>query len=75
MIPDVRRLFSDGASLRAQPVKNPPAVQERRIQSLGREGPLQKETAARSRIPAWRIPWTEEPGGLTPMGWLRVGHN
>ena len=46
----------------AQMVKNPPAVQEIRVQSLGREDPLEKGMAARSSILAWRIPWTEEPG-------------
>jgi len=45
-------------------VKNPPAVHEMEIQSLGREGALEKETAAHSSILAWEIPWTEEPGGL-----------
>ena len=39
-----------------------------RVQSLGREDPLEKEMAAHSRILAWRIPWTEEPGGLQSMG-------
>ena len=45
-------------------VKNPPAVQETRVRSLGREDPLEREMATRSSIPAWEIPWTEEPGGL-----------
>ena len=53
-----------GASLVAQVVKNPPAMQETWVQSLGCEDPLEKETAALSSILAWRIPWTEEPGGL-----------
>ena len=48
----------------AQTVKNLPAIQETRVQSLGQEDPLEKETATHSSIPAWRIPWTEEPGGL-----------
>ena len=51
----------------AQPVKNLPAMQETqqmRIQSLGQEDPLEEETATHSSILAWRIPWTEEPGGL-----------
>ena len=39
-----------------------------RVQSLGGEDPLEKEMATHSRILAWRIPWTEEPGGLLPMG-------
>ena len=45
-------------------VKNPPAMQETWVQSLGREDPLEEEMATHSRILAWRIPWTEEPGGL-----------
>ena len=47
-------------------VKNPPAVQEmqeRQVQSLGWEDPLEEEMVTRSSILAWRIPWTEEPGG------------
>ena len=47
-------------------VKNLPAMQE--IQSLGWEDPLEKEMATHSSILAWRIPWTEEPGGLQSMG-------
>ena len=46
-----------------------------RIWSLGREDPLEKEMATHSSILAWRIPWTEEPGGLQSMGWKRVGHD
>ena len=55
-------------------VKNPPAVQDMqathamRVQSLGREEPLEEEMAARSSVLAWRIPGTEEPGGLQSMG-------
>ena len=59
----------------AQMVKNPPAIQETRVQSLGQENPLEKGSATHSRILAWRIPWTEEPGGLQSMGLQRVGHN
>ena len=44
------------------------------VQSLGREDPLEKKMAPHSSILAWRIPWTEEPGGLQPMGSQRVGH-
>jgi len=44
-------------------VKSLPAVQETWVQSLGQEDPLEKEMATHSRILAWRIPWTEEPGG------------
>ena len=55
----------DGASLVAQTVKNPPAMQETQVQSLGREDPLEKELATHSSILAWRIPWTEEIGRLS----------
>ena len=48
---------------------------ETRVQSLGREGPLEEGMATHSIILAWRIPWTEEPGGLQPMGSQRVGHD
>ena len=44
-------------------------MQETRVQFLGREDPLEKEMATHSSILAWRIPWTEELGGLQPMGW------
>ena len=56
------------ASLMAQRVKSLPAMQETQVQSLGQEDPLQKEMATHSSIPAWRIPWTEEPGGLQSTG-------
>ena len=56
------------ASLVAQMVKNPPAVQETWVRSLGWEDPLEKEMATHSSVLAWRIPWTEEPGGLQSMG-------
>ena len=52
------------AFLVAQMVKNLPAVQEVQVQYLGQEDPLEKERATHSSILAWRIPWTEEPGGL-----------
>ena len=63
------------ASLVAQMVKNLPAMSEAWVQSLGLEDPLEKRMATHSRILAWRIPWTEESGGLQPMGWQRVGHD
>ena len=53
-----------GALLVAQTVKNPLAIQETWVQSLGQEDPLEKGMATHSSILAWRIPWTEEPGGL-----------
>ena len=49
-------------------VKNLPAMLETWVRSLGWEGPLKKEMATHSSILAWRIPWTEEPGGLQSMG-------
>ena len=55
-------------SLMAQMVKNLPATQETWGQSLGREDPLEEEVTIHSRILAWRVPWTEEPGGLQSMG-------
>ena len=58
-----------------QLVKNLPAVQETQIQSLGWEDPLKKELATQSSILAWKISWTEEPGGLQSMGSLRVRHD
>ena len=63
------------ASLVAQWVKDLPDVQETRVQSLGWEDPLEKEMTTHSNILAWKIPWTEEPGGLQFMGSLRVGHD
>ena len=61
------------ASLVAQRLKSLPAMQETWVRSLGREDPLEKEMATHSSILAWRIPWTEEPGGLQSTGWQRVG--
>ena len=56
------------ASLIAQLVKNLPAMQETRVRFLSWEDPLAKEMATHSSILAWRIPWTEEPGGLLYVG-------
>ena len=58
-----------------QMVKNLPAMQETRGRSLDWEDSLEKEMATHSGILAWRIPWTEEPGGLQAMGSQRVGHD
>ena len=70
-----RRFLSfQRASLVAQIVKNLPAMQEARVPSLGRENPLEKEMTTHSSILAWRIPWTEEPGGLQSMGLQKVRH-
>ena len=49
-------------------VKTPPTMQETLVQSLGWEDPLEKEMATHSSILVWRIPWTEEPGGLQSTG-------
>ena len=57
-----------GTSLEAQLVKNLPAMQETWVQFLGWEDPLEKEMATHSGILAWRIPRTEDPGGLQSMG-------
>ena len=65
----------DGASLVVQMVKNSPAMQETWVQSLGWEDSLEKDMATHSSILAWRIPWTEEPGGLRSTGSQRVGHD
>ena len=67
--------FFEWASIVAQLVKNPPAMQEARVQSLGQEDPLEKEVATRSSILAWKIQWTEESGGLQSMGLHRVGYD
>ena len=56
-------------------LKNLPATQETQVRSLGWEDPLKKEMATHSSLLAWRIPWTEEPGGLQSMGSQRVGHD
>ena len=47
-------------------------MQDSPVQSLGQEDPLEKEMATHSSILVWKISWTEEPGGLHPMGWQRV---
>ena len=63
------------ASLVAQMAKNPPAMHETRIQSLGWEDPLEQGLATHSSTLAWRIPWTEEPSGLQSMGSQRLRHD
>ena len=63
------------ASLVAQRLKCLPAMRETWIQSLGLEDPLEKEMATHSSTLAWRIPWTEEPGGLQSTGSQSVGHD
>ena len=69
------RLQYSWASLVSQLVKNPPAVRETWVQSLCWEDPLEEGMATHSSILAWRIPGTEEPGGLPCMGLHRVGHD
>ena len=68
-------MFPSRPSQVAQKVKKLPAMKETWVQSLGREDPLEKGVATRSSILAWRIPWTEEPGGLQVIGLQRVGHD
>ena len=84
MIPGLGRSPGEGigyplqyswASLVAQMVKNPHVMCETWVQSLGWENPLEEGMATHSSILAWRIPWTEEPGGLQSIGSQRVGHN
>ena len=62
-------------SVYAQLVKNLPAMQETQVQSLGQEDPLEKEMATHSSILAWKILWTEEPGGLQSLRSQRVRHD
>ena len=62
-------------SLEAQRVKNLPVMWETWLPSLSWEDPLEKGRAPHSSILAWRIPWTEEPGGLRSMGSQRAGHH
>ena len=68
-------LLSKMDSLVAQMVKNPPAMQDIWVQSLGQEDPLEKGMATYYSVLAWRIPWTEEPGGLESMGSQRSWHD
>ena len=63
------------SSLGAQMVKILPAIQDTWVSSLGREDPPEKGMATHSSILAWRVPQTEEPGGLQSIGSQRVGHN
>ena len=63
------------ASQVAQVVKNLPAMQKTQVGSLGWEDPLEEGMVSHSSILAWRIAWTEEPGGLQSMGSRRVGND
>ena len=56
-------------------VKNPRAMQETQVRTLGQEDPLEEEMTTHSSILTWRIPWTKEPGGLQFMGSQKVRHN
>ena len=69
------RFISETSLVVAQKIKHLPAVRETQGQSLGREDPLEKGMATHSSILAWRIPWTEEPGGLQSMELKRVGQD
>ena len=62
-------------SLVAQTVKCLPTMRETWVQSLGQKDLLEKKVATHSSILAWKIPWTEEPGKLQPMGSQSVGHD
>ena len=71
----IQTLAKQGASLVAQAIKNPPALWENQVWSLSWEDSLKKGMTTHSGILAWRIPWTEEPGGLQSMGSQRVRHD
>ena len=76
--PKYNAIFLGGggwASLVAQRINRLPAMRETQVRSLGWEDPLEKEMATHSTTLAWRIPWTEEPGGLQSTGSQRVGHD
>ena len=65
--------YLNRASLVAQMIKYLPAMQETQVQSLGQEDPLEEEMATHSSIPAWEIPWPEEPGGLQSLRSRELG--
>ena len=71
----MRMLILLYSSLVAQWVKRLPTMRETRVQSLGREDPLEKEMATHAGTLAWKIPWIEKPGRLQSMGSQRVGHD
>ena len=68
LVPLIFGVYLSSSSLVAQMVKNLPAMKETGVQSLGQEDTLEKGMATHSSILAWRIPWTEKPGGLQSMG-------
>ena len=77
--PQLNRALTDAISINgltiAQSIKNLPAMQETRVQSLGWEDALEKEMATHFSILAWKISWTEEPGGLQSTGLQRGRYN
>ena len=74
-LPSYYSLVITGSALVAQRLKPLLAMWETWVQFLSLEDPLEKEMATHSSILAWRIPWTEDPGGLQSMGSQRVGHD
>ena len=64
-----------GVRVRVHMVKHLPAMWEIRVRSLGQEDPLEKEIETHSSTLAWKMPWTEKPGGLQTMVSQRIGHN
>ena len=72
---DYPEIYPEMGFLVAQPVKNLPAMRETWVWSLGWEDPLEEGMATQSSILAWRIPWTEKPGGLQSVGSQMVGHD
>ena len=70
----VEHLVIEPVAVVAQSVKNLPAMQKTWVWFLGQKDPLEKKMATHSSVLAWRTLWTEEPGGLQPMGSERVGH-
>ena len=71
----LNQVVSVRASLVAHLVKNPPAMQETLVRSLGWEDPLEKEMVIPLQYSSILVPWTEEPGGLQSLGLQRVGHD
>ena len=69
------KIVTTQASLVVQMVMNLPTMWETWVQPLGQEDPLEKEIATHSSILAWRIPWTEKPGGVQFMVSQRIGHD
>ena len=70
-----KNILNHGLKLVAQTVKCLSTMWETRVRSLGREDPLEEEMAIHSSTIAWKIPWTEEPGRLQPMGSQKVRHD